>query len=182
MSTPPPGASSALGTGVRFAAVRQLQERRSRFVPGSFAYDIADHAITLALSPRRPTPNPGYLQRNALRDARRVLARAGKRIRTDALTPDTPLGREIEAGVHPGAIESITTPESLAASALLLRCIKRHVSTRLGSRGLRCLSGLLEGESPDESAAALGVSPRTADRVRAQVRAVVRECLADGDA
>src|SRR5688572_481520 len=60
----------------RFHAIRTLQKIRDRYEPGSYAFDVADRAIDLALSPRRAADN--YLIKNTLRDARRILSRQRK--------------------------------------------------------------------------------------------------------
>lgn len=57
----------------RLSAIQTLQSIRSRYNPGSFKFDVADHAIDLALSPRRSAD--GFLVRKTLRDAKRILAR-----------------------------------------------------------------------------------------------------------
>ena len=60
----------------RASAIETLQKIRSRYSPGSFYFDVADHAIDLALSPRRNAD--GFLVRNTLRDSKRILSRQNK--------------------------------------------------------------------------------------------------------
>jgi hypothetical protein len=60
-------------SAARISAIQTLQKIRSRFNPGSFNFDVADHAIDLALSPRRNAD--GFLVRNTLRDSKRILCR-----------------------------------------------------------------------------------------------------------
>src|SRR5258706_3841811 len=61
---------------LRFSAVSPLQTIRDRYVPGSYAFDVAAHAIDLVLSPRREVDD--CLLRNALRDSRKILSRRRK--------------------------------------------------------------------------------------------------------
>jgi hypothetical protein len=60
----------------RASAIETLQNIRDRFSPGSFYFDVADHAIDLALSPRRNAD--GFLVRNTWRDSKRILSRQKK--------------------------------------------------------------------------------------------------------
>ncbi len=60
----------------RISAIQTLQSYRNRYNPGSFYFDVADHAIDLALSPRRKAD--GFLVRNAWRDSKRILSRQNK--------------------------------------------------------------------------------------------------------
>jgi hypothetical protein len=177
MKNPTPGATSAPGGGIRYAVVRRLQDRLSQAAPGSHNYEVAERAITLALSPRRTADTPEHLERNVRRDAHRILTRARRRTFTDPMTPDTPFGREVEEGTHSAAVCPDPSPEELCEAADLQRGIEHRVGAHLGARGLRCLSGLLDGESPDETAAALGTAPRTVDRLRVKVHAIARRFL-----
>jgi hypothetical protein len=182
MYDPISGASSAPEDGLRYAVVQHLQEQLANARPGSHAYEVADRAITLALSPRRNPAVPEYLERNVRRDARRILARSQRRVITDPMTPDTALGREIEAGLHPAAVDRRHNPEQSCSVSDLQTKLERRVGAHLGTRGLRCLAGLLAGESPRETAAALGSAPRTVDRLRAKVREIARRFLQSQEA
>src|SRR5438034_1489271 len=61
-----------------FRTIRRLQRIRDRRDPGSLSCERLDHAITLAMSPRRD--GDPHLMRNVRRDARRVLARRETRL------------------------------------------------------------------------------------------------------
>ncbi|HEX8691414.1 MAG TPA: hypothetical protein VF746_03140 [Longimicrobium sp.] len=172
-----PGASSA-GDGVRYAVVTRLQDQLTRKKPGSRAYEILDRAISLTLSSRRAVVSAAYLERNVRRDARRILARARGRTVVDPFTPDTVIGRAVEQGLHPALVENVSTPEALAVASSLRRAIEARVVARLGLRGLRCLTGLIDAETPQETADALGVSSRTVDRLRLSVRDIASALVA----
>lgn len=171
------GATSA-GDGLRYAVVSRLQDQLTRHQPGSHPYEVTDHAISLALNPGRAAVSKAYLERNVRRDARRILSRSRKRFVVDSFTPDTSLGREIARGEHRALVESVSTPESIAAAALLRRAIEVRVAACLGEQGLRCLAGMIDGETARETAVALGVSTRTMDRMRERVRTVAEALVA----
>ena len=167
------------GDGLRYAVVTRLQDQLTRYQPGSRAYDLIDRAISLSLSRRRAAVSAGLLERNVRRDARRILARSRARLAVEDFTPDSFFGRQVEAGMFPALVETVATPEAFAIAADLRRAIEARVVARLGLRGLRCLFGLIEEETPAETAQALGVSSRTVDRLRARVRDIVSAFMAE---
>lgn len=69
----------------RCSAVLALQQLRSRRASGSFEFEIADYAIDLVLNDRRPESD--FLVVNALKDARSVLIRQKRRLRTRGMLP-----------------------------------------------------------------------------------------------
>jgi|tagenome__1003787_1003787.scaffolds.fasta_scaffold20987355_7 hypothetical protein len=172
-----PGAPSA-GDGMRYAVVTRLQYKLTRQKPGSREYEVTDHAISLALSPRRAAVSAAYLERNVRRDARRILGRSRWRVLVDSFTSDATFGREVEEGAHAALVNRVYTPEAFAIAADLRRCIEARVVARLGLKGVRCLSGLIDGETPYETASAMGVSSRTVDRLRGAVREIASAFLA----
>lgn len=171
MSTPTPGVACDASVGVRFDAALHLHARICRVQPGGDSHEIADLALTLVLNPRREAREPAFLARNAWRNARTLLNRRRRRVVTDPLGEDTPLGAAIARGALPGAVRS-DTPLDHAIARDLERRIRQRVGIELGSRGERVLDALLAGASTVETARAVGTSTRTVERLRRRVREI----------
>jgi hypothetical protein len=158
----------------RASVVRRLQAIIGKAVPGTETSEIAEHAITLALSAVRNETGPALFFRNVWRNSRHVLRRRRRRQRLviDALDETTSLGRRVIAGGLPGT-EIVLTPESEAVAADLEERIRTEVS-RLNETAVGCLDGLLLGETVDQTATRLQTTPQQVRSIRSSIRQIAR--------
>lgn len=153
--------------GKLYSLIHQLPE-------GSEQAEIAEHAIGLALSPRRPRKDgPLFLHdvwRNGAHNFRRAerRRRALKRRLREASSQLTARGFRAPPDDE---------PEEVAVAADLEDRI-RWTIVPLSPHSLRCLDGMLTGETVAETAAAVGVAPRTIDRTRRAIRDATQQLLA----
>jgi hypothetical protein len=168
--------------GARTSVVLRLQGIAGRAVPGTETSEIADHAITLALSALRVETSPALLFRNVWRNSRHVLRRRRRRqiLTIDSLDESTPLGRRLNSGELDDAVTA-RTPEDEAIAADLEQRIRVEVS-RLNPRAVDCFDGLLFGETVEETAIRLHITPRHVKHVRSSIRRIVRMLAADSRA
>jgi hypothetical protein len=161
----------------RVGVIRRLQSIIEKVPPGTETYEIADHAIDLALSTNREGRSAALLFRNVWRNARYILRRRRDLI-LDPLNDDSVIGRQIADGELVGAAAPETPEDQLVAVDLAARI--RGAAARLDRRGAECFDGLVIGETLVETARSLNITPRRVKRMRAQIRAMARE-LAYGE-
>lgn len=160
--------------GARVSVIRRLQSIAEQVAPGTETFEIADHAIDLALSTARvqATPAP-LLFRNVWRNARYIVRRRrAAALVLDPLSEDSPIGRRILDGVLILA-SAPHTPEDLLIAADLEARI-RCEAARLDRCGAQCFDGLVAGEPLDETARNLHITPRRVKRIRARIRGLTR--------
>lgn len=157
----------------RVSVVRHLQAIADEVPPGTETSEIADHAIDLALSPTRDDPSPALLFRNVWRNARFIVRRR-REVVLDPITADSPVGRLLEDGAL-SAVSKPETPEDLIIAKDLAERI-RGAADCVDRHGAECFDGLLAGESLEETAQRLHITPRSVRHIRAQIRAFAR-CL-----
>ena len=153
----------------RVSVVCRLQSIIEKVPPGTETFEIADHAIGLALSANRDDRNPALLFRNVWRNARYILRRRRELI-LDPLNDDSVIGRQIADG-ELACASAPATPEEQAIAADLASRIRGAVA-RLDRRGAECFDGLVAGETLLETALSLRITPRRVKRIRAQIRAM----------
>jgi hypothetical protein len=139
----------------RARAILKLQHHRDSRDPNSFEHKAADHAIDLVLNERRP--EGPFLAHNALRDARKILARQRRRhvarypdgeeqlvtiSATDADTPSASLGR---------------SPADLAEWREAYERV-REAAAKQDPRAAICLDDWRDGFSDKQTALKLGIS------------------------
>lgn len=161
----------------RCSAVLALQELRSSRPPGSFEFDVADHAIDLVLSEQRPESD--YLLVNAIKDSRSVLTRQKRRLRERGMLPldetsDTAAGQEL-------AHAMIAAQRPLAEDAAWQDSY-RHLRTTLGDQGYlpECLDGWRDGEQLTETSLRLGISRDYVKKLRGRIRSNAIASFAPG--
>jgi len=166
----------------RTSVIQRLQSISGKASPGTETSEIAEHAITLALSAVRIETSPGLFFRNVWRNSRHVLRRSRRRrpLIIDALDESTPLGRRVLAGEAPGTAV-IGTPEEMAITADLEQRIRADVS-RLNGRASECFDGLLRGETVAETAMRLNTTPRYVRHIRSKIRQIARRLTIDARA
>lgn len=158
----------------RFRAIRELQVRRDKHPYGSKRFDELDHAIDLALNARRNVD--GFLVRNALRDAERIVRRQRRHGRV-VLHADLPVDEDNKVSFTlADALTDIDSPEEvLSASNLLLHAAEFGEGADSATPVI--LASLIEGRTTRETAAALNISRAHAftlsNRTRSTVRALV---------
>jgi hypothetical protein len=158
-------------SNVRSDVILRLHSLMRSTAPGEYLFEIADHAVDLALSPSRSDDVVGFLYRNVLRDSRRILSRRHVKM----MSIDAEVGEpEFEFGDHFTAEESrklCAWPNPL--EEIEAAEIEATLRERLGERGQengRCLAGILEGENVEETARAVGRSPRHVKRTRSRIK------------
>lgn len=155
----------------RFRAIETLQRLRSTHATGSARFDEIDHAIDLALQPRRAVD--AYLVRNVLRDAERVIRRRRRRQRLILeanLCPDAWDGESAQSLAE--TLPDYSSPEAeLAAVQITSQAVVRDT---LPTRSARVLECLVDGCTTREIAESIGISPAHASTLSRRVRAAVR--------
>jgi hypothetical protein len=146
----------------RLRAYGQLQGKQKTLSPGSVKYEIVEHALDLALKPRRRTDE--FLVRNLLRDSRRILARQAANRRKVQLDDAAVALLDTSA-----ALVETSTPESLLRAKQLLHQIRAAVMP-FSRHAARVLEGLVIGESLAETAADCGISTVRVNQLRRLVR------------
>lgn len=159
----------------RWSAVLELQGIRSRLCPGSFEFDIADHAIDLVLNDNRP--DGPFLVRNALKDSRSVTIRRVRRERERFALPQTE-GEFSPAETLP---DDHPSPETQA----VWKDGYLKLSTALegsNARAALCLRAWLKGDEMAETASQLGISREYVKKIRTGIRAVAGQVFLDAGA
>lgn len=153
----------------RCGAVLALQNLRARRAPDSFDFEIADYAIDLALSDKRPETS--YLVVNVLKDARSVLTRKKRRHRARGMllldeTLSTAAGQELA--------EAMTAAQRPLADDVASYHSYQKLRARLGDQGYlhQCLDGWLDGEELLETAQRLGISREYVKKLRGRIRSI----------
>lgn len=172
MKKPPDGTLCLPYPDARASVIQSQQNIARRHSPGSYEYELADHAVELALSPDRAADNPAYLTRNVNRDAARYL----KNRRTPEVFLST-LEAALKAkaaGDEQASVESMLPPaktpepvDELAAAEL-----EKMVRTAVKDLpiGEECLEAMLEDEPPGDTADRLGVPVHRVWRTRSDIR------------
>jgi hypothetical protein len=160
-------------SGAAGEVVGRFQRHLRLLEPGSEAAEATEHAITLALSPDRPSKDPDLLFGDALRDARRSVARSRHR----RLRVVSEAGRIAAQGIPTGATAGFVDHDSPERRLLARELVGllRVRAAELGGAAPRVLAGLLTEESELETAAAANVSRSTVTRIRRSLRACARE-------
>ncbi len=152
--------------GVRRDALLLLYRRlgRNEAARDRRSSEITDHALTLTLSQKRAVTSAPFLAQDALRDARRIYSR-----RQDPLLRATRFDTHPEENLPPPFIEAPTMrPDRIAEARELVARITEAVADL--PHGPGCLEGIALGESVEESASRLGLSPRQVRYARQLVR------------
>lgn len=149
---------------IRWIVVEKIYSRLQRLAPGSKEAEIIEHALSLALSIERQPINDSFFFHDILRNARHSIHRTQTRhiALMNKLTKDS---------ARAAKNAEYKTPEA--------NCIAREIETQLrraaaleGLHAVRCLDGMLRGESIAETAAACGISPRSVNRARHKIRKI----------
>lgn len=160
-------------SGAAGEVVERCQRHLRLLDPGSDAAEVTEHATTLALSPDRPAKDPELLLGDALRDARRTVARS----RTRRLAVVADAGRMAAQGIATGATAGFVDEDSPERRLLARELITllRTRAAEIGEPAPRVLAGLLTEETELETAMAAGVSRSTVTRIRRNLRACATE-------
>jgi hypothetical protein len=162
----------------RTSVIEALLAAADRFSPGQAAFEDADLAITLALSPRRSATTAAFLMRNVKRDARRIRKRRPRVIpfsslERDGANSDNAEDKSLEGNLPPS---NCPRPDDEVAAADMQRFIRDHVAPL--PYGAACFDAMLERESPDDTADRLGMPVHRVHRTRADIRRYARPLLA----
>jgi hypothetical protein len=134
----------------RFRAIQTLQRLRDRYPFGSRRFDEFDHAIDLALCPRRAIDD--FFLRNLIRDGQRVLRRRrskGRLVLESNTVPEVPSRPELD-------LPDPVTPENELEA---LQRAEQALGADLDEdRAERVLTHLVDGSSVREVASDMGVS------------------------
>lgn len=162
----------ALTNSYRWPAVSRLQFLTGKLSPGTETFENLDHALSLALSPRRTSHSP-WLLRNLRSDARRIRSRQRRMVQMSSLYGPGENGD----GDCWDVVSHEPTPPEIAEANELERNIRARAA-RLAF-GESCFDGMLAGESTEESSVRLGISTRRVVYVRAKIR-MIAGALSDG--
>jgi hypothetical protein len=150
---------------------RECYDRLERLQPGSEDADTVEHAISLALSERRPAKAKDLLLKDVLRNARHSVRRSRARF-LHAVNETAHLAAEgVATGATLGFVE-VETPEDICIANDLEQTLHAE-ACRCGRHGPRVLEGLLGGETSQTIAAAAGVSKSTVNRTVRHLRDTV---------
>lgn len=146
-------------------------DRLDRLQPGSEDAETVEHAISLALSERRPAKAKDLLLNDVLRNARHSVRRSRARY-LQAVDETGHLASEgVATGATRGFIE-VETPEDICIAKDLEQTLHAE-ACGCGRHGLRVLEGLLGGETSQMIATAAGVSVSTVNRTVRHLRNTV---------
>lgn len=168
----------------RWAVVSQFQRRRDRRNVNSFEFEIADHAVSLALNPNRRFD--AYFARNTWRDAKSVVLRQRRRrkARFVPLHTQTEEGNHLDLSVE---VQAALTTEDSALTDTERTLVWTDAYSRLRNAldrrnryAARCLDAWRDGEEEQETAAALGISRDYVKKLRRLIRETAAEVLSDG--
>ncbi len=170
--------SQAAYAPARWAAVEQLQRRCANRDPSSFEFEVADHAISLALNPNRPID--AFFARNVHRDAKSIVARRRRRVRS-RFVPLYGRGHDNELALS-ADVEDGLTKDNAALCDLERSCISADAYARLRAAlekrnryAPACLDGWRDGQEASETAAALGISRDYVKKLRCLIREIAAE-------
>jgi len=162
-------------SAARWAAILTLQKMRNRRTPNSFEFEVVDHAIDLLLNPER-IDGP-YLVSNAVRDARSVLIRRGRRLRKRGMLPlysdpDGNSGLEVSPVIEADRTVAAARPESIEIEMGWRQEFRRlHAAVlRRNSRAGQVLTGWWTGEDMAEAADRLRISTHYVKKLRGEIR------------
>lgn len=148
------------------AQLYRLLLRQSLRNPGSREAEITEHAIDLVLNRKEPLPKQEYLFYNALKNAefsrRRSYQRQYNFLRQ--------ISRQIKNNFHN------QTPESYYVYEEIYSTIIKRIDA-MNPIWIRCLEGMLIKESIAETAIACGISHRSVNRARKQIRKIACDCF-----
>jgi hypothetical protein len=152
---------------------RDCYSRLDRLQPGSEDAEIAEHAVSLVLSERRPTKPKDLLLNDVLRNARHSVRRSRARYVQAVEESGHLAARDVATGATRGFVER-ETPEDICIANELGQILHAE-ACRCGRHGPRVLEGLLGGEPNHTIAAAAGVSMSTLNRTVRHLRKTVVE-------
>lgn len=154
---------------VRWQVVEQLYSLLGRYPEGSPDANIVEHAISLALNSRRITQDSQWFFYDVLRNAQFSVRRAEKR--RDALHQ-----KAENVAIHDRRAINYATPETIFVAQEFIELLYNSVA-HVNLHAARCLEGMLVQESVKETAMACGLSSRSVDRIRQQIRTVAHTLL-----
>lgn len=152
---------------VRWDVLQDLYSRLQKLTPGTKEAEIAEHAISLALNPRRQSKDATFFLYDVLDNAKHSILRT--QTRRNAL-----LKKFTAYSAH--VVHNYETPEAICIAQEIEAKI-REAAGKLGPNIVRCLDGMLVGESVSQTAAACGISRRSVDRARQKIREILRPML-----
>jgi hypothetical protein len=181
MTHPPDGALRLPHAEARASVIKRLQATASRYSPGTEEFERADLAASLALSPDRGAAVAPFLMRNVKRDARRILLHQPHH---EVLFTDLEQGAVAAsaAGECKQTLEDLLPasryagPDEEAVANDLEEKVRRAV--KVLPDGEECLDAMLVSETPDDTAARLGVPLHRVHRTRAYIRWRAERALA----
>ena len=157
--------------GARTSVVQRLQSITKKHPPGTEVFEVADHAISLAIATNRGDQSPGFLFRNLWRNAQFIVRRR-RRLTFDAFDEDSVIDRRIATGELVCASAPESPEDQIVAIDLAERI--RGAAAEFDPRGAECFDCLVAGETLAVTARSLSITPSRVKRVRAQIRAVAR--------
>jgi hypothetical protein len=159
---------------VRWDVVESLQTHIRNRYPGSQGFDYADKAIDLALSENRVAESPGFLRRNVMRDARRILRRQRPAVSLSqmAVAAELPEAELVDAGVS-------ANPALLVAATDLRDTLYDRIKNI--PLGREILDARLKGVSITDCARSLGVHRHQLDHAIAKIKAITKKLLREND-
>jgi hypothetical protein len=163
-------------SAARWDAVHALQTKRARFSTNSIQHRTFDHAIDLALSPRRKDNN--FLAWNASVDARKIIERKDRR--DGARFPHPLYGTKSQPDSLAIGFESLAKFDSTYQAALSPTADNNLIWKQLydklvlivGQRNayaISVLNGWRDGEEVSETAKLLGISCAYVKKIRLMI-------------
>lgn len=157
----------------RFDVVEELQKLRAHHEVGTYQHERADHAIDLALSPRRKVD--AFFKDDLLRDSGRILRRKWA----------SDQGKFMSFDVSPGGCEDVLLLEAILplvpdpAESLLAGELAIQIRTCLSDSApaMAVFDGLIRGDSIAELACQHEISVSYAKALRARIRTETRHLL-----
>ncbi len=155
----------------RFRAIETLYSFLDRHDCGTQRFDEIDHAIDLALEPRRKVDR--YFVRNVIRDAERVIRRRRRRQRltleTDYFAAAASNGEQLSLADL--LTDRVSPPDERAALDIVQHAIRSDGSH---ARGRQVFRSLVDGCTTRETADTVGVSPAYASILMRRMKDAVQ--------
>lgn len=155
----------------RWAAIQILQDRRAVYRPGSDTERIADHAVDLALSDRRPAADTGQLCRDAWRNSAHSYYRA--RTREQQALARWAATLTIVDDEDGSDIVDQASPQDILSDIGPFCDLALTQAATLGPAGPALVRRLMAGDTIAEAAAAAGISRASGYRLIRSLRGLL---------
>ncbi len=155
----------------RYAAILALQQKQEQLDPDSYAFQVHDKAIDLALSPNRKVDE--HFMDYLLSDARQILRRAGRNFPTVSI--EGSLTDERSGEIAPIAVDENDPMSQMILSEdyhLLL-----NAATNCHEHGEAIFMSMIDGVKVVDTAKTLAISEALVKKIRSRIRSLAETIM-----